>query len=265
MNLQVCISSLGEGIAGLIDRLPCLDRVSYLVGWQQALDQGAIYEAWKTYCLQRSDIEVVTLESLGLSRNRNELLRHASGDILLIADDDIDYLPDFSTKIFQAYQRYPEADILTFQFQSNKVKNYPKKSYLLDFRSTARVSSIEISARRESLLADDLLFDEVFGLGTQSPSGEEFIFLTDALKAKLNVRFVPVFIVSHSDISSGHDFYSDKNLIRTKGRMLSRVFGPITATLLSLMFAIKKYSKYRHQMGFWAFLSEIIWFKDYHD
>jgi dTDP-glucose pyrophosphorylase len=68
------------------------------------------------------NITVVYSTERGLSKSRNLALKHATADIVVIADDDVCYLDNYSSTIIAAYEAHPMADILTF-----KVKDY--KSY----------------------------------------------------------------------------------------------------------------------------------------
>lgn len=86
MTLQLLISTLGREGIGRVDRmsLPRVPGVSYLVSWQ--MPEGEVPEE-----LKRDDLKIVTMSGRGLSRNRNNALAAADGDLLMIADDDCHY------------------------------------------------------------------------------------------------------------------------------------------------------------------------------
>jgi hypothetical protein len=88
-------------------------------------------------------------------------------------------------------------------------------------------------------LKNALFFDLDFGLGSLYPSGEEYIFLTDALKLGLNVGYFPVVIGIHPDSSSGDDFFSSPIKIQAKRQMFIRIFGKYSFPII-VMFWIKK-------------------------
>ena len=102
-----------------------------------------------------------------------------------------------------------------------------------------RVSSLEIAFRRSSLRSVELCFDERFGLGAEFPTGEENIFLIDALHKGLKILYLPIPIVIHPEYHSGGDFHNH-NLIMARGAMFCRMFAR-ASWLVALAFAFKKY------------------------
>ncbi len=185
---------------------------------------------------------IFTYREKGLSKSRNKALKKANADICLIADDDIVFLDDASQIILAAFAKYPDADIITFQAQTPKgdlFKHYYPKQRQHGIRSIMQVSSWEIAFNRSTVMSAGLQFDEKFGLGSTFATGEENIFLLDALRKGLNLLYIPVPIVIHTQYSSGGDF-NHTDLIVAKGAMFYRMVG-FKAYLLALLFALKKY------------------------
>ena len=185
----------------------------------------------------------------GLSKSRNRALSHAEGDICLISDDDLEYKKDIESIILKRYEEYPEADIITFQMETpdgKPMKKYKTKPFWHTKRTIMRVSSVEITFRRSAIEEVNLQFDESFGLGATFPTGEENIFLSDALDRKLKLLFVPVPIVSHPLDSSGKN-YGSRQLIQAKGALFERIFGK-KSYIVSFLFAYKKYRTSRFSL-----------------
>ena len=122
-------------------------------------------------------------------------------------------------------------------------------------KSIMKVSSIEIAFRINSIKIKNLKFDEKFGLGTNNPTGEEAIFLSDALKQGLKILYIPLPIVFHPKESSGGMFKDNPKLIRAKGAMFYRIFG-IWGYLVSFLFALKKYRMSNYK--FFKFLTYML-------
>lgn len=189
----------------------------------------------------------------GLSRSRNHALELTDADIALISDDDIHYLPSIEETITTAFKTHPEADIITFQIETPEGKpfrNYATEPFWHTKKSILSVCSVEIAMRVESIRNKDLTFDEQFGLGTDFPSGEENIFLTDALKKGLKILYIPQPIVIHPLESSGSS-YDILAVTQAKGALFYRIFG-ILAYPISIVFAYKKYTHSSHT--FWEFI-----------
>ncbi len=189
------------------------------------------------------NLRIFNYPETGISKSRNRALQQADGDLLLITDDDVELLDGFSDIILEAFDKNPEADIITFQClneHGEKRKNYRDSAFWHNLRSLMQVSSVEIALRRQSLEQKSLVFDRRFGIGSQIPTGGETVFLCDALKQRFKILYLPYPIVRHPDASSGRDLLHNPALIKAKGAMLCRIFG-WKAYGVCLLFALKKY------------------------
>lgn len=196
-----------------------------------------------SFFINKPDIAIHSISQTGLSKSRNQNLSHLREQIGLISDQDIRYKKGFEQVIENAFHENQEADIIAFQIENEQgglYKNYRKNAKWLNQRDIMRVSSVEIAFKAKSIKNNNLNFDENFGLGSTFPTGEETIFLSDALKKRLKIRYVPQPIVVHSNNSSGGQFMNNESLIRAKGAMFYRIFG-VSAYAISILFAIKKY------------------------
>ena len=200
--------------------------------------------------------EIYNYKERGLSRNRNHALEHAKGEICLLSDDDLEYKKNIKNIILEAFDSNPNADIITFQIETPEGKpfnNYSEKQLIHNKRSIMRTASVEIAFKRISIEKADLRFDENFGLGAEFPTGEENIFLSDALDKGLNVLYIPEPIVIHPAESSGQD-YNDSRLVQAKGAMFERIFG-WQGYGVSFLFALKKYKESKYSLlGFYSLM-----------
>lgn len=179
----------------------------------------------------------------GLARSRNRALDLASDEICLLGDDDQRYVPDVCERIEEAFARFPEADILTFAERTPDGalrRRYPTRPRpLRSVLSVHRVRTPEIAFRLSRVRKVGLRFDADFGFGARYASGEESIFLADALRKNLKVWFVPSVISSHPAVTTAARGHTDRRLMYAKGAMMARVFGRF-ALLGVLAFAAKK-------------------------
>lgn len=172
---------------------------------------------------ERDDVTIGFQDGKGLSRNRNNALSLASGDICLLADDDNRYHAGQIDTILNAWKENPDADILTFQAQD--YSGEPLHPYPAPY-----VCSVEITFRRSAILEKGLRFDERFGLG--SPllcAGEEDVFMADARRAGLTIRFIPQYIVRTDRDTSGISLIGNRKLQLTKGATFRYVYGTWSA------------------------------------
>lgn len=216
MTLQWLISTYGNGIRKVEDFLLFPEfGISYLISHQDP--ENLCPEIPEN--LIRRDVEVHRLQNAGLSRNRNNALRHATGDIVILADDDIGLHPAYPHHIRKAFKKYPDADVICFQIRTPEgcqpYKKYPllekPLTRLSEFKA---VSSIEIAFRRKSVHERNIWFDERFGLGAPANCGEELLFLAECKRKGLKIMFFPAYVVEHPNESSVKDspYYEDRLL-----------------------------------------------------
>lgn len=153
-----------------------------------------------------SSIKVLNSFEKGLSKSRNLALKNARKDILVITDDDLIYKPDFIDNIIKSFNLFTETSVL--QFKVDDLSNLPFKEYsrkpIYKFNSfnCQNVVTFELVFKKEFLINNNIYYDEIFGLGSIYPLGEENIILNDILKKKGVISFNPITIVQHKKITS---------------------------------------------------------------
>lgn len=188
-----------------------------------------------------SNVEYKKLNYPGLSKSRNIALDICKAKYAYIMDDDVEFSLNNIRQLVEKMEN-DSVDVATCQFKYQDgtfPKKYSDESFEHSILSSAKVSSIEICVNIESIRQSGIKFDESFGLGTQWPSGEEFIFLTDCLKAGLKVKYYPIVAGIHPSETSGQDFYSSFSKSVAKREMFKRVFG-WRSWLYIIAFWIKK-------------------------
>ena len=236
LTLEILICTIDDGIANIADHLlPPIPGVSYLISWQQSFPQvnNRLPE------LTREDIRIITLEGRGLSRNRNNALKHAQGDILVLADDDAIYTKENFETIRKGFEKYPEVQMLTFQIASKDgklLKHYASESFLYQHRPKGTYfSSLEIAIRKQAPIPE---FNVHFGLGSEYLScGEEEIFIHEAYQRGAMIRYLPAVIAQTNEQTTGKRFMTDVRVRRSKGAVLFYFHGYLGAVLRCAKYA----------------------------
>lgn len=203
MTLEVLICTCGsDGLArAAAMTLPTVCGVSYLLSVQLPADAKLEIHA----PLMRPDVRVVRNASAGLSNNRNAAFASARGDILLIADDDLHYLPEGLRAVLNHFEAHPECDFAAFRHTGGDGKWFPAQPFSFCDKPPRSyyLTSFELAVRRRSLHAD-LAFSPHFGIGAPYfQACEEEIFLLDMIRAGLRGSYVPVTIVEHPGVTTG--------------------------------------------------------------
>jgi len=250
--ITLCISTCGDRIKNIV--LPEYNpSILYLI-----IHQGSDRVDDLTF-LGRRDVSFFALSDRGLSRSRNAGLDRVVTKYAYIMDDDVSI--DIA-KVLDLVRLIEEdaADVGTckHRYQGGAYPaRYKDHSFVHNLLSIAKVSSIDICVKMSSLNFNAIRFNQDFGLGSDLPSGEEYIFLADCIKKGLLVKYYPVVIGVHPDVTSGMDFFSQYNKTRAKREMIKHVFG-WKAPLFVFLFWFKKAYVVRGSGYFWKFTKAML-------
>jgi len=222
LTLDILICTVADRIDRTVGMLlPQRQGVRYIISVQYESEPPALPCALQS----RTDVTISLLQGMGLSRNRNNAILMSTAQICLIADDDNLYKPEYVDRIFDTWIKNPDADIITFQAQTYQGK--PLHTYPAPY-----ICSQEITLRRESILSSNILFDERFGLGSRYLcAGEEDVFIFDARKAGLKIKYEPQVIVQTDKDTTGIRFLTDKKVQITRGATFRYLHGTFGAVL----------------------------------
>lgn len=200
----------------------------------------------------------------GLSRSRNMAIDHAWADVCLIADDDERFESDVADRILNAYQNYPDADVIIFQVADassfgsgikgdDKVySDQPHRCGLLDILHFA---SWQISFRKSRVKEKGICFDEKMGSGTGHGANEENKFLADCLRSGLLIQYVPVLIARMEKTTESQWFHGfDEQFFVNRGWSTRRFLGIWLSVPYAFYYAIRKRLIYQRDVSPWRAL-----------
>lgn len=126
----------------------------------------------------------------GLSKSRNMALRHASGDICLICDDDEILFDNYEDIILSAFNN-TGIDFATLIINKPR-KKYPTYSFNINKINALSMSSYQISFKLNSIISNKITFNQNFGSGVSKAGGEENLFLFSCINAGLKGKYYPI-------------------------------------------------------------------------
>ncbi|KAA0912326.1 glycosyltransferase [Aquicoccus porphyridii] len=238
LSITVAISTIGERLGGLDLPAPC-PGLDYVV---------LVQKPGTTPCPEaiaaRPDVSVHILDTIGLSRSRNTAFDVATGSLLVFADDDMTLDPAGFHRLARAFAEDPKLGFAA-GWRSDRLPGTGRRGrvHRLHHFNAGRVCAPELMVRRDTIDAAGLRFDPDFGLGARFGLGEEYVFVTDALKAGLKGLSLPVAVGRHPSESTG-DNWQRPDLMRARMAMLKRVFGA-WAPLVRGLYALR----YRRRIG----------------
>mgnify|MGYP003308857738 CR=1 FL=1 len=138
----------------------------------------------KSFTINDNKVTVVWATDIGLSKNRNELLKLATADIVLFADDDEKFSPNFVEEILNRFNQ--NIDYIDFSLEiSVKEKILLKEGSKGKLRNRNRIGVLNMPIKRSILIEKEIFFDERFGAGCEIDRGEDTIFRRDVIRKKL--------------------------------------------------------------------------------
>lgn len=191
-------------------------------------------------------IRYFSSDETGLSKSRNKAVEKSVADVCVITDKGFVFADGAGVAVYEAYQRFSD-DVLVFKMirEGRHKKRYPSQSKKIGRLSLMKVSSCEISFRRESIVNAGIKFNESFGSGARYPGGEEAIFLKECLDKGLSIRFVPILLGEKPDTGESTWFKGyNADFFKAKGAMFRALYGRF-APLMMLQFAVRKYKLYK--------------------
>lgn len=239
MNLEILLSCYGQSGKELIGR-------SGLTGNVVAVAQGMPAGEW-SMPTAHGTVRGFSMPEHGLTKSRNFAIMNAKADICLLCDDDERFVPDYEQRILTAYRQHPEADIIIFKMQNHRAA-FPDKVRRLRFPDTMRVSSWQISFRRQRLLDTGVLFDELLGAGSGNGAEEELKFLLDSQKAGLYILYVPIEIADVAQKKSTWFNGFDETFFINRGATTRYILGAPLAFAYAVYYVWRKQKLYRKKI-----------------
>lgn len=210
MNIEVLVSTMDQIDHGLLERMN-IQTDAVVVN---QCDRNGL----ERFEFKGHSITWVDTTQRGLSRSRNMALSYASGDICLLADDDIVYLDGFYNDVIKAYSDQKNADIITFNFQAKNARSSRKPRTDRRAPFYRSYSSVSLSFKRIKVLKKGLSFNQLLGAGSDYGDGEESLFLIESRKKGLKIyenhAYICIVDFGTSSWFKGYDekFYFNKGV-----------------------------------------------------
>ena len=156
-------------------------------------------------------IQYISTANQGVGKNRNEVLMRAGGDVCVLADDDMTFLPGYEDTVRSWFEKLPKADMLIFNLEGGKKRYKHTRVTRINRLNYGRFGTARLAFRLKPLLFSGVMFHTQFGGGTAYSCGEDTLFLRDCLKKGIRIYGVPVSVAQIRDgESSWFRGYTDK-------------------------------------------------------
>ena len=241
MTVEILLSCMNQQDGHLIEK-------SRITGNAVVVNQCG-REGYTEYPTQTGLARVYDSARRGLTKSRNMAIGKSLADVCLLCDDDEVFVPAYEEKILAAYESLPRADVVIFKM-TNRQPSFEDKVMRLKFPQTMKVSSWQISFRRQSLIDSGVQFDELLGAGTGNGAEEELKFLLDCEKAGLKIYYVPVEIASVGQEESTWFAGFTETFFENRGATTRYILGLGLASIYAIYYVIRKRDLYASQISF---------------
>lgn len=229
MKLTIGFSTLAERVSNI--RFPS-NAYEYLVLVQNPnqVDFSAPKEA-----------TLIEVAGKGVAKSRNQAILSAKTDLLIFGDDDVVFHPSELEKAVKKFEANPELVLLLLAANDETGKprkQYPTSENKLTLFNSARAATYEMMINVSRVKQLEIKFDERFGAGADLYLGDEYIFISDLIRAGARCEFAPIFAATHPSDSSGERWGTAIDR-KARAAVFERVFGPL-APLVRLAFGIRR-------------------------
>lgn len=195
-------------------------------------------------------IKYLNFKEKGVGLNRNNAIMRSTADICVLADDDMVFFDNYVELVMEAYQKYPDADVIIFNILQEGVKRrLNTKKVKINFFNYMCYGAARITFKREFASYNGIYFNQNFGGGAKHSSGEDTLFLSELLHKKAKIIAVPVSLAEIIDTRGSswfngynEDFFFDKGI-------LLKLCHPILAFPFALFLCLK-HKEFRSEFSF---------------
>ncbi len=263
MTLEVVVATMHQKDLSLYEKMNI--KTDFTVANQCGKNETIVAR------INENNVKMISTDTVGVGINRNIGLLAATGDILLLSDDDVVYNDDYANKVLAAFENNPKADVIIFGMKitkNGKVHRIKQtKNQRLHTYNAMKYGACSIAIRRSALLSSRVSFSHLFGGGCKYSSGEDSLFILDCLRSGLKLYGNEYCLgLCAQDTSSWFNGYSDKYYY-DKGAWFKAAYPRaffLYKTLFCLRTAKKTGNKYKNVKGlFNAGYKEFVKLKSY--
>ena len=188
MSVQLLVSCVEKNIPELVEKMNVEGPAVIVNQCKENKDEQYTEKNFKVNAYYRAE--------RGVGRSRNLALSKADTDICLFSDEDIVYNTGYVKLIEEEFAAHPEADGILFQVEVDPSrKTYQNDSWgKVGLLNCGRYPAYSMAFRREKLVQTGVQFSLLFGGGAPYSNGEDSLFISQLIKAGMQIYKSPVCI-----------------------------------------------------------------------
>lgn len=186
MTLQVLVSCMNKDMDDLVSSMR-LASDAIIVNQCDHYDYSE-----KNY--DGNKVQFFSMKERGVGLSRNTALQRSEADIILFSDEDIVYDDGYVSKVLEAFEARPGADMLIFNMRvcEERFTYHTSKEKRIHSYNAGRYPTYSFAIRREKLIKTGVTYSLLFGGGAKYSAGEDSLFLMNCIKKGLRVYALPI-------------------------------------------------------------------------
>lgn len=224
LTIQTLISTMNQTDHSLLDKMNIQTDAIVINQCDRNEIENFEYKGHK--------ITWMSLKERGVSLSRNTALLRATADIIIIADDDIQYKDDYPAKIRAKFDQYPQADILITDLHKENFSQTHLQEKRKFWFNVLSYGTTRLAIKNKQIKKNNIYFNLLFGPGAKYTHGEDSAFLIDCLKHHLKIWKVNTCLgnLTNNRQSTWFNGYTEKYWF-DKGVLFTHMFGILGAPL----------------------------------
>jgi len=259
MNIQVAIPTYKKNKAEIIDLYHFLNLKSDALFCVQQSSK----EYDESIIIDGHTISIHYSTSIGVSKNRNDLMKYASGDIVINTDDDCPLVDNYIELVLDSYNKHKDSEAIYFNglwvTHNNKRVTNKRSGYISHFYDISFAGGPGLTYIRDRLNKYNLKYDESIGYPNEIEAGEDSCFYYDMVHR--GVRFYRdsrvLFKVEIDESNSTYNKGINKDYCITRGYITKRLHPRLYRLyLLKHLYIFSKSSKDLSKKDIYIYLLE---------
>lgn len=180
-KLQVLVSTVNADVKKTASRMN-LETDAIIINQCDHVD-------YSEYIYNGRRIRCFSFNERGVGLSRNTALMRADHELCMFSDEDIVFDPGYEKIVCEAFDKNPDADLITFNFKVDpkRATYFNQANRRIRWYNYGRYPTFAVAARCESLRRANVSFSLLFGGGARYSNGEDSLFLHDCLKRGLHL------------------------------------------------------------------------------
>ena len=180
--------------------------------------------------INKEEISIYNSKLIGVSNNRNNLLKLCSGDICICIDDDCPLVTNYLDVIQHEFDKFPDAEFILFNgvvtHENNRLVHKKNTARVKQFQDVSYAGGPGLVFKREAIAKYNLKYNTKVGFPNDICMGEDSLFIKSIVDCGANfIRSSEVLFVVKDDVDNSSYFNGvTEQFVKSKGCIVKALY-----------------------------------------